>query len=98
MPFAMAEDGYLPQALTRKHARYGTPWLAIVLSAVIYGAAGVAEPGATDLGVHLAALGDDGADGALGVEAAAHAAGTEALVQIPGRAAWDCSTWSARRW
>jgi amino acid transporter len=36
MPFAMAEDGYLPQALTRKHARYGTPWLAIVVSALIY--------------------------------------------------------------
>jgi amino acid transporter len=37
MPFAMAEDGYLPQVLTRKHSRYGTPWLAIVVSAVIYG-------------------------------------------------------------
>lgn len=36
MPFAMAEDGYLPDILTRKHARYGTPWLAIVTSAVIY--------------------------------------------------------------
>jgi amino acid transporter len=36
MPFAMAEDGYLPPALTRKHSRYGTPWLAIVASAVIY--------------------------------------------------------------
>jgi amino acid transporter len=36
MPFAMAEDGYMPQALTRKHASYGTPWLAIVVSAAIY--------------------------------------------------------------
>ncbi len=36
MPFAMAEDGYLPDVLTRKHARYGTPWLAIVTSAAIY--------------------------------------------------------------
>jgi amino acid transporter len=36
MPFAMAEDGYLPQALTRKHSRYGTPWIAIVTSAAIY--------------------------------------------------------------
>ncbi len=36
MPFAMAEDGYLPDALTRKHTRYGTPWLAIVVSALIY--------------------------------------------------------------
>jgi amino acid transporter len=36
MPFAMAEDGYLSAALTRKHARYGTPWLAILVSAGIY--------------------------------------------------------------
>ncbi len=36
MPFAMAEDGYLPASLTRKHSRYGTPWLAIVVSALIY--------------------------------------------------------------
>ena len=36
MPFAMAEDGYLPAALTRKHSRYGTPWLAILISAIIY--------------------------------------------------------------
>ena len=36
MPFAMAEDGYLPDVLTRKHTRYGTPWLAIIASAAIY--------------------------------------------------------------
>jgi amino acid transporter len=36
MPFAMAEDGYLPRTLTRRHPRYGTPWLAIVVSAAIY--------------------------------------------------------------
>jgi amino acid transporter len=36
MPFAMAEDGYLPSTLTRRHSRYGTPWLAIVVSAIIY--------------------------------------------------------------
>jgi amino acid transporter len=36
MPFAMAEDGYLPAILTRKHPRFATPWLAIVVSAVIY--------------------------------------------------------------
>jgi amino acid transporter len=36
MPFAMAEDGYLPHILTRKHERYGTPWLAILASALIY--------------------------------------------------------------
>jgi len=37
MPFAMAEDGYLPHALTGMHRRYGTPWIAIIVSAVIYG-------------------------------------------------------------
>jgi amino acid transporter len=37
MPFAMAEDGYFSSALTRRHSRYGTPWLAIVLSTFIYG-------------------------------------------------------------
>ena len=37
MPFAMAEDGYLPTALTRVHPRYKTPWIAIVASAVVYG-------------------------------------------------------------
>jgi amino acid transporter len=36
MPFAMAEDGYLSQTLTRKHPRYGTPWIAILASAIIY--------------------------------------------------------------
>jgi amino acid transporter len=36
MPFAMAEDGYLPASLTRRHSRYATPWLAIVASAAIY--------------------------------------------------------------
>jgi len=36
MPFAMAEDGYLPSNLTRVHSRYGTPALAIVVSAVVY--------------------------------------------------------------
>jgi amino acid transporter len=36
MPFTLAEDGYLPAALTRKHSRYGTPWLAILASALIY--------------------------------------------------------------
>jgi amino acid transporter len=37
MPFAMAEDGYLPPVLTAKHPRYGTPWVAILASSVVYG-------------------------------------------------------------
>ena len=36
MPFAMAEDGYLPPFLTRKHSKYGTPAVAIVISSAIY--------------------------------------------------------------
>lgn len=36
MPFAMAEDGYLPSALTAKHPRFGTPWIAILVSGGIY--------------------------------------------------------------
>lgn len=37
MPSSMAEDGYLTPALTRKHPRYGTPWMAILISSAIYG-------------------------------------------------------------
>jgi amino acid transporter len=36
MPAAMSEDGYLPAFLSRPHPRFGTPWLAILLSAAIY--------------------------------------------------------------
>jgi amino acid transporter len=32
----MSEDGYLPAALTRRHLRYGTPWIAILVSSLIY--------------------------------------------------------------
>jgi amino acid transporter len=36
MPFAMADDGYLPRGLTAIHPRYGTPWISIVASSVVY--------------------------------------------------------------
>ena len=36
MPSAMAEDGYLTPVLARTHPRFGTPWIAILLSAAIY--------------------------------------------------------------
>jgi amino acid transporter len=36
MPFAMAQDGYLPALLTRLHPRFGTPWIAIITSGLIY--------------------------------------------------------------
>jgi amino acid transporter len=41
MPFAMAEDRYLPETLTRVHPRFGTPWIAIIVSGVIYGSLAV---------------------------------------------------------
>ncbi len=36
MPSTMAEDGYLPPALAARHPRYGTPWIAIIASCIIY--------------------------------------------------------------
>ncbi len=36
VPFALAEDGMMPKWLVRVHPRYGTPWVAILLCAVIY--------------------------------------------------------------
>jgi amino acid transporter len=38
MPFALAQDGFFPRAFTRIHPRYGTPVLAIIVSAAIYAA------------------------------------------------------------
>lgn len=36
VPFVMAEDGYLPQALTRTHAKHQTPYGAVILCSAIY--------------------------------------------------------------
>ena len=36
MPFAMAEDGFLPKQLTRLHPRFGTPAACIVVSGILY--------------------------------------------------------------
>ena len=36
MPSTMAEDGYLPVAFSARHPRYGTPWIAIIVSSIIY--------------------------------------------------------------
>jgi amino acid transporter len=38
MPSAMAEDGYMSPLLARIHPKYGTPWVAILVSAVCYAA------------------------------------------------------------
>ena len=35
MPSTMAEDGYLPAAFSARHPRYGTPWMAIIVSSII---------------------------------------------------------------
>ena len=36
MPFALAEDGFLPKQLTRLHPRFGTPALCILISSAVY--------------------------------------------------------------
>ena len=36
VPFALAEDGMMPKWMVRVHPRYGTPWVAILLCAVIF--------------------------------------------------------------
>ena len=36
LPFVLARDHQLPGAFTRIHERYGTPWIAVVVSAAIY--------------------------------------------------------------
>ena len=36
IPFVLAEDNYLPKAITKLHPKYGTPWVAILVSAVFY--------------------------------------------------------------
>jgi amino acid transporter len=32
----MAEDGYMPPLFTPKHPRFGTPWIAILVSSGCY--------------------------------------------------------------
>ena len=36
VPFALAEDGMLPKFLVKVHPRYGTPWVSILVCAVIF--------------------------------------------------------------
>ncbi len=36
VPYAMAEDGMMPKWLNKVHPKYGTPWVAIAICAVIY--------------------------------------------------------------
>ena len=38
LPYVLARDGLMPTRLAAIHPRFGTPWVAIVLSAVIYAA------------------------------------------------------------
>jgi amino acid transporter len=38
MPFALAEDKFLPRVLTRIHPRFGTPAVSIIVSGAIYAA------------------------------------------------------------
>jgi amino acid transporter len=36
VPFAMAEDGMMPKFLVGVHPRYGTPWVSILVCALVY--------------------------------------------------------------
>jgi len=36
IPFVLSDDRYLPSGLTRIHPRFGTPWVAILVSAFFY--------------------------------------------------------------
>jgi len=36
MPSTMSEDGYLPPIFAARHPKYGTPWIAILMSCAIY--------------------------------------------------------------
>jgi len=36
VPFAMAEDGMMPRFLVKVHPRYGTPWVSILVCALVY--------------------------------------------------------------
>lgn len=36
VPFVLADEGYLPRFLTKLHPRFGTPWNAILISAVVF--------------------------------------------------------------
>ena len=36
LPFVLARDGQMPAALASLHPRFGTPWLAVLVSALIY--------------------------------------------------------------
>ena len=36
MPSSMAEDGFLPPVFAAKHQKFGTPWIALLISSAIY--------------------------------------------------------------
>lgn len=38
MPSSMSEDGYLPPIFAAKHPKFGTPWIAILISSAIFAA------------------------------------------------------------
>ena len=38
MPSSLSEDGYLPPVFAAKHPKFGTPWIAILISSTIYAA------------------------------------------------------------
>ena len=35
IPFALAEDGYLPASIAKLHPKYGSPWISILVCSII---------------------------------------------------------------
>ncbi len=97
MPFAMSEDGYLPngpvpQTLPLRHAVARDRGVRRDLRF-----ARMAEPGTTHLGLYLVAVGDYCVDGSFRMETSPLAAATEAVVPCARRRGRHCSMLSALR-
>lgn len=60
LPYVLARDGYLPARLAEVHPRFGTPWGAVIVSAVIYAAFAVFSFRDLIVLQHLALLADAG--------------------------------------
>ena len=98
MPFAMAEDGYLPPALTGKHPRFATPWIAIIASGVIYAVLAMHSLTATHHDLQLAAGRHHDPHRAGRLAIAPQDARTAAFVCRAGRIGWidQCGAGSDR--
>jgi len=83
MPSTMAEDGYLPATFSARHTHYGTPWIAIIVSSIIYALLAQKTIVQTADDLCVAAHWGNGADGAFLVAVAEGTAGFAAAVPYP---------------